>query len=49
MRISNIARARAVGGLHARLSGVVFKCVGVRAEQSGVRILATALFYPQFS
>jgi len=40
-----IAGARAIGGLDTRLSGVVFKCVGVWAERLGVRILSTPLFY----
>jgi len=44
MRITYVAGPRA-GCLNTILSGVVFKRVGVRAEQSGVRISATPLFY----
>ena len=45
MRMAYIAVATAVGCLNTRLSGVVFKRVGVRCERSGFRISATRLFY----
>jgi len=48
MRITYVAGAQAVGDLNTRVSGVVFKRVGVRtgrAERSRVRISATPLFY----
>jgi len=44
MRITYTVGARTIGGLDIRLSGVVFKRVGVWADRSGVCISSTPLF-----